>query len=858
MSEATATVELLAPAGGLEAAYAALHYGANAVYLGAQNFSARADAENFTLDQISEVTGFAHSLAPRRRVFVTVNTLIQQRELPALLHLLGALSEIGVDALIVQDLGAYAIIHRHFPEFALHASTQLAIHNLAGAQTLRQLGFKRVTLARELTLEEVRAIAANRGIETEVFVHGALCYSYSGLCLFSSQTTGRSGNRGRCAYPCRDAFGTDGAKPSARAFAFSMKDLAMPDYLAALRSAGVAAFKIEGRKKSPLYVAAVASYYRKLLDGQFSSDAARAAHEAEIKTVFSRPWTRLFMQSRRGEQVADAGFVGHRGQPLGKVEAVFRSRSGQAFLRLKISQEIERHDGLQIDVPGLGKPFGFAVDTLRIVCAPGTAAGGGRQAAKNFNSKNISRQNVFTAPAGATVEVALPDEYPELPLGAPVYCASSQAVKRQYRFTRPKPGQFRVRRPVDIEISLTENELSVSASCASAHPGQASVCMRQALAGPFQRTQDEAKMTAALSGVFEKLGETSFTLRHFSCANPAAFFVPISRLNQLRRQLTAALQEALEAAQAQRSAKAEEELLNWKAAPSPPSDSFRWSLKVDRLDFLQAFTPGDWREVDEIIVEIARDPLPALAENLHALAARASHAAIRLALPILTRKWEEQELREKIERLYGAGWTNWEASNLSAWNLLPPALVKAVQNHQPASANRQSLSADWPLYVTNRAAALQLLSLGAERFTLSPEDGLANMRALLEEFGAKATVIIHQDTPLMISEACAWANLKGACPGKDKCRFAELELAGSRGGKIAALNQNCRTLVLNRTAFCLAGRLRELASAGAVRLRADFICRAYQPEEVRRIWQLLRTGQNVPGGHAANFDRGLL
>src|SRR6266704_2382009 len=180
--------ELLAPAGGLEAGYAAFHFGADAIYLGLKKFSARAEAENFTLDEVGEITAYAHGLVPRRRVFVTINTLIRQDELPELIDALAALTEIGVDAISLQDLGVYRALRQHFPTLELHGSTQMAVHNRAGAEGLDRLGFARVVLARELTFEEVRDVTSAAGVETEVFIHGALCYSYSGLCLFSAQT----------------------------------------------------------------------------------------------------------------------------------------------------------------------------------------------------------------------------------------------------------------------------------------------------------------------------------------------------------------------------------------------------------------------------------------------------------------------------------------------------------------------------------------------------------------------------------------------------------------------------------------------------------------------------------------------
>ncbi len=322
-TESPRTAELLAPAGGPEAAFAAFHFGADAIYLGLKKFSARAEAENFTLEELAEITAYAHSLQPRRRVFVTVNTLVRQDELPELVEDVAALAEIGVDAVILQDLGVYHLIRRYFPGLEVHASTQLAVHNRAGADVLHRLGFTRVVLARELTFEEVHEITGAAGIETEVFIHGALCYSYSGLCLFSSQTLGRSGNRGKCAYSCRDSFEVSGAPLTLRdgsavrrdprqGFPFSMKDLALPDHMPALRAAGVSCFKVEGRKKSPLYVATTTDYYRRLLDGRLA-EAERPALEADMQTVFSRPWTRLFVQSHKDKEVADRDTVGHRG-----------------------------------------------------------------------------------------------------------------------------------------------------------------------------------------------------------------------------------------------------------------------------------------------------------------------------------------------------------------------------------------------------------------------------------------------------------------------------------------------------------------------------------------------------------------
>jgi putative protease len=822
----TRPVELLAPAGGPDAAFAAFHYGADAVYLGLKKFSARAEAENFTLDELSEVVAFAHSLTPRRRVFVTINTLVRQDEIPELVEALAALADIGVDALIIQDLGVYHLARRHFPELELHASTQLAVHDRSGAETLTKLGFTRVVLARELTFEEVNDVTAAGGVETEVFIHGALCYSYSGLCLFSSQTLGRSGNRGKCAYSCRDSYEVVGAPDTLRdgravkrdpatGFPFSMKDLALPDYIPALRSAGVSCFKIEGRKKSPLYVATTTDYYRKLIDGRLS-ESERPIQEAELQAVFSRPWTRLFVSSHKDKEVADRDTVGHRGTPVGKVDSV---RGGR--LRFRTSRALEKHDGLQIDLPVLGKPFGFAVDKLWLV--------GGRPV------------EAFEADAGELVEVGLPDEYPDIPAGATVYCSSSQAVKRKYRHDRPKPGLYRVRRMVDVELDATADKLTAVGRAGA-------VEFRCELAGPFGTARDAAAMEAAARGAFAKLGDTGLELAGFALHNDGPVFVPVSRLNALRRDLVTGLEDALSRAQADRVGRVLAEA-RVPELPRPIPAPLRWSVKVDRAEYLDAFESDDWANVEEVVVDIARDHPAVLAEKLESLGGVTGRDKLRLALPPLTRKWEERGLRMKIDKFRAAGWSRWEASNLSAWSYL------GLDPNRPAGDI--NLSTDWPLYAINRLAARQLLDMGATRFTLSPEDGLANLRSLLREFGPQAVLIVHQDTPLFIAESCAYANLIGGCPGKANCKFESMEMESSHGERVTAVDYHCRTIVLNRGPFCLAPRLKELASAGAVSVRADFVYRRYQPAEVRAAWRLVRSGRPVPGGHAANFDRGV-
>lgn len=825
--------ELLAPAGGPDAAFAAFHFGADAIYLGLKKFSARAEAENFTLEELSEVVAYAHSLTPRRRVFVTMNTVIRNDELPELVETLAAIEDMGVDAVILQDLGVYHLIRRHFPRLELHASTQLAVHNRAGAEALRAMGFARVVLARELTFEEVRDITSESGIETEVFIHGALCYSYSGLCLFSSQTLGRSGNRGKCAYSCRDSFTVQGAPETLRdglatkrdptsGFPFSMKDLALPDHVPALRSAGVACFKIEGRKKSPLYVATATDFYRKLLDGRLS-DAERAAGESDLQSAFGRPWTRLFLDSHKDKEVADRDLVGHRGALIGKIESVQGDRKSRR-IRFRSVRGIERYDGLQVDLPVLGKPFGFGVRRMWVL-------------------RRGERELAVTAPPGSLVEVELPQDHreePALPVGSLVYCASSNAVKRDYQHDRPKPGLYRARQPATFEVTVTPGNV---VAVGRAHGVEA----RCEVAGEFTPARDTHGTEEAARAAFEKLGDTGLSLEAFELRNPGGLFVPVSRLNALRRDVVQKLEAALAEDRLHRSSRVLAEVC--PPLPQVTKTPFRWSVKVDRAEFLDAFTPDDWADVDEAIIDIARDHPATLTEKLDRLAATIGRDRVRLALPALTRKWEEPGLLHKLHKLRAAGWRRWEAANLSAWSYLGLG---------PDSTGDIDLSTDWSVYAINRVAARHLLERGVTRFALSPEDGLENLRPMVTDFGAKAVLIVYQDTPMFIAESCAYANLIGGCPGKANCKFESMDMVSSHGEKVTALDYHCRTIVLNQGPFCLSPRLKELGRAGAVSLRADFVYRRYEPGEVVERWRAVRAGKVVKGGHAANFDRGVL
>ncbi len=271
--------ELLAPAGSLKALEAAVDGGADAVYFGAPSFNARIRAQNFTDGELEEA--FRLCRAYGVKAYVTLNTLMLDREAEEFVRVAEKIYRMGADAAIVADLGGASYLKKYLPELELHASTQMSCHSAAGAIELANLGFSRVVCARELSFENICSVVDKSPVEIETFIHGALCVSHSGQCLFSSLVGGRSGNRGECAQPCRLPFKVDGKEK----YPLSLKDLCLAPYIPQIIDSGVASLKIEGRMKSPEYVRAVTAVYRKLLDERRSADGEEMKY---LASVFSR------------------------------------------------------------------------------------------------------------------------------------------------------------------------------------------------------------------------------------------------------------------------------------------------------------------------------------------------------------------------------------------------------------------------------------------------------------------------------------------------------------------------------------------------------------------------------------------
>lgn len=336
-------VELLAPAGNFDALRAAVESGADAVYLAGEKFGARAFADNFSRETLIEAVKFAHLRGTA--VHVTVNTIISDAELENLAEYLKFLRLANVDALLIQDLGVFSVAKAVVPEIPLHASTQMSIHNLEGVKMLAKLGFSRVVLSRELTLDEISAICHASPIETEIFVHGALCICWSGQCLMSSLIGGRSGNRGKCAQPCRLPYELVDERGKivlndAGKFILSPKDLNTLEILPKLVETGVNSLKIEGRMKRAEYVATVVKVYRDFLD---KKSLILGDGQQKLAQIFNRDFTTAYLERNPGKNLISDMRPNNRGVLIGRVIEVFRDK-----IVMKLAKSL--HAGDQIEI----------------------------------------------------------------------------------------------------------------------------------------------------------------------------------------------------------------------------------------------------------------------------------------------------------------------------------------------------------------------------------------------------------------------------------------------------------------------------------------------------------------------------
>lgn len=729
-------VELLAPAGDFETALAAFAAGADAVYCGLSDFSARAFAKNLSTDELKSLVAYARTLAPRRRVYVAFNTLIDEGQLDDAVDRLSMLDEISPDALIVQDLGVARICRGHFPSLELHASTQLAVHNLEGVLALREMGFRRVVLARELSLEEISLIARRCGamriagdgrpeMELECFIHGALCYSISGLCLFGAMEKGRSGNRGACPYCCRQSYPHESGSTShgERLYPFSMKDLRLGEDVRRLADAGVSSLKIEGRMKSALYVASVTRYYRQILGG----GAGEGVTAGDLETVFSRRTTELYFHGRpsraaggayNGDSPIDPTSLGHMGAFVGTVKRVMKDREGRSWLCFRTRRALEKHDGLQFESVDLdGRHLGFGI-------------------AEMFAAN--PHRPVFAADADSDVEILLPeladaerrgDKWAAIRPGDKIFCSMSNSVKRMFPVPSFRPSDCEGVCEIDVEVALRRDGVS----CRVTRPLEASASHSIALepAKTPERTQEGVRKA------FAKLGGTDYRLGRLVVDDPDGLFAPMSALNVLRREVVERLDEARSAA---RRAKVSSALDSIRRLPQLSAENGAVVQRTLKVRVGQKVPQGDWGEIVVAmdLEDSAKSPGFTLPQPAGQTTGQPGGSpSIRLALPVYTAEPDFNRLRTLVKRLVRDGYAKWEASDLATLRLLK-------------SLGIDDITADWTLAALNSPALAELSAAGVRRFVASPENTRGNRLALAES-GYRVEFLSQQSTPLFMS-----------------------------------------------------------------------------------------------------------
>ncbi len=484
--------ELALPAGSLQCALYAFKGGADAVYLGMKKFSARKAAVNFTFEELRKLKTFC--IRNCKKFYVTVNTLLTDEDIPLLLEQLKELDYIKPDGIIVQDLGVAAIIRNNFPHLELHASTQLAVHNTEGVKVLKDLGFSRVVLSRELSFDEIMKIREScPDIEIKVFIHGALCYGFSGICMASERITGRSANCGACAQICRTWFTNDSTGEDS--YCFSMKDLCLGELVNRYAEIGIDSLKIEGRMKSPEYVFHTARYYRRILDGS----GTNSEQEDSMKAAFSRLSTigffnQRFSGSMNAEKMICDKWPGHIGFKVGTIRKVSK---GKALIHFE--KPVSLRDGILVLYKG--KSAGFALSEI--------------QGKKSFvNSGEIQTVNFPS------------EEFTALPeTGTPVYCTSRH--NQTLSLIAENISLFKA--PVDIEIRLENNKISVNDLCFPVK---------------LQMAKSQIDCTKNFADVFSASDKSFFTLGKLTISNKSPFenpFIPLSVIKDIRRKFYAEL-----------------------------------------------------------------------------------------------------------------------------------------------------------------------------------------------------------------------------------------------------------------------------------------------------------------------------
>ena len=488
--------ELLVPVGTMESLISAINYGADAIYLGGKKFGARAFASNFSYEELEEATKLCHLY--NVKIYVTVNTLVYENEIDEVVDYIRYLHKIGVDALIMQDVGLINLTHQMFPNLEIHASTQMHNHSAESLNFLKNLGVKRVVFARELPLDYINDIETD--LEKEVFIHGSLCISYSGQCLFSSRLLGRSGNRGECAGMCRlpyELYEDDKRVKTDGDYLLSPKDLSSIDNFKKLLDSNILCFKIEGRMKSPLYVAYTTKIYRTLIDKYERGEELKINKEdlEDLESIFTRGYTGGFLH--QDKDLMNFKSPNHMGLKIGDVVSVNNHK-----IAIKLTRDLPQFSGVRFKDANIGININFLYDKKDNLINMGKK--GDVVYLDNFMNLKDKDEVMLTSPV-----INLPKEI-----------IKKIPIKMEVR--------VKVNEPLKIKVRDKENEIELVSE----------VLVEKAKSAPVT----EERIKEAL----EKVGDTPFVIDELNIDVDDNIFIPIGVINRLRKEVLDNLKELRE------------------------------------------------------------------------------------------------------------------------------------------------------------------------------------------------------------------------------------------------------------------------------------------------------------------------
>ena len=501
--------ELLAPVGSMDHLKVAINAGASAVYLSGKNYGARKYAENFTIEEIEDAVNTAH--LHNVKVYVTVNTLIRENELERVINYLSKLYSIGVDAVLIQDLGLVELIGKYLPNLKIHASTQMTCENQSKLDYLESKGIRRVVLPREMRKEEIQNLKTN--MELEIFVHGALCYSYSGQCLMSSFKGGRSGNRGACAQPCRQKYKIGGIKK--QDYYLSPCDLSLYDYLKEIAELNISCIKIEGRMRSKEYLAIVVSSYRKALNKLKSGKNTDAE---ELNLVFNRGFTQgqFLNTSKRSIR------PGHIGLKLGKV---IKSSQNQMAIRLNDTLKTMPKKGDGLLIVKNDKDYGFEISHDPLVTTLNHFKKG-----KNKQVKDFTRKNKVLI-----VKKVWQNKNADFDLNeSDAYLTKRNELTKKVKEIESKGASY-VKSKLILTFSVKNNYPTLKARLTLANHKE--ITSEVIGRTPFEKPLKKSVSTDTIKKQLSKLDKYPYQITQININYDGTLFIPISKINELRRDL---------------------------------------------------------------------------------------------------------------------------------------------------------------------------------------------------------------------------------------------------------------------------------------------------------------------------------